>query len=301
MSLASFLSYLQHERRYSVHTVLAYEADIQQLATFCNETYGLASPVEARHFHIRAWVVHLLSNGVSARSVNRKLSSLKSYYKFLLRRQAIAVNPMLKVTGPKTGKKLPVFIQEQHMEQLLAGKSFGTDFVGMRDKLLIELLYHTGIRRSECLGLQWQDVDPYKRTIRVLGKGNKTRFIPLGEALMELLRQYWSLRNETFPESGTHLFLTEKGQKLYPKALYLIVKKYLSTVSQAEKRSPHVLRHSFATHLTDHGADLNAVKSLLGHSSLAATQVYTHTTLERLRQVYESAHPKARRTEGHDP
>lgn len=301
MSLASFLSYLQHERRYSAHTVLAYEADLQQLATFCNETYGLASPVEARHFHIRAWVVHLLSNGTTARSVNRKLSSLKSYYKFLLRRQTITINPMLKVVGPKTGKKLPVFVQEQHMDQLLRGSAFSEEFTGVRDKVLIELLYHTGMRRAECLQLTWPDIDSFKKTVRVLGKGNKTRYIPLGDALMDQLHQYWNIRIEAFPDSGPHLFLTEKGQKLYPKALYLIVKKYLSTVSQAEKRSPHVLRHSFATHLTDHGADLNAVKSLLGHSSLAATQVYTHTTLERLRKVYESAHPKAQRTEGHDP
>ncbi|HMO38560.1 MAG TPA: tyrosine-type recombinase/integrase [Saprospiraceae bacterium] len=293
-----FLQYLQYEKRFSEHTIVAYQTDIDQFVTFLKETQNLASAEEAKHAHVRAWVIALLGQSMSARTVRRKLSSLQAYYRFLLKHGALTENPLLKITIPKIGKRLPAYAQEQELEQLFEATDFPDDYTGQRDRLLLALLYTTGIRRAELLALRLPDVDFGRGTLRVLGKGNKERLVPFGLALAKQLQHYYTLRRTTFPDAETdHLLLTSKGRPLYPKGVYNIVHRYLSLVTTIEQRSPHVLRHSFATHLSNHGADLNAVKELLGHASLAATQVYTHNSIERLRQVYEQAHPKARQEE----
>ncbi|MDX1943111.1 MAG: tyrosine-type recombinase/integrase [Saprospiraceae bacterium] len=294
MMQASFLQYLQYEKRFSEHTVLAYKKDTEQFFTFLKDIYSLASAEEVRHFHIRSWVIHLLEQSLTPRSIRRKLSTLKTYFRFLIKHKHIQENPMQKVTIPQMGKRLPVYVQEQEMEQLFANVEFPNDYSGQRDRFLLELLYTTGMRRSELIHLKTTDVDLGRSVLRVLGKGNKERLIPFGEAIRKELLQYLDIRKLTFPNADTHLFLTDKGTPLYPKLVYNVVKRYLSLVTTVEQRSPHVLRHSFATHLLDHGADLNAIKELLGHANLAATQIYTHNSIEKLRQVYEQAHPKAK-------
>lgn len=293
-----FLQYLQYEKRFSEHTIAAYQTDIDQFVTFLKEAQDLASAAEAKHVHVRAWVIALLGQSMSARTVRRKLSSLQAYYRFLLKHGALTENPLLKTTIPKIGKRLPAYAQERELEQLFEATDFPDDYIGQRDRLLLALLYTTGIRRAELLALRLSDIDFGRGTLRVLGKGNKERLVPFGLALAKQLQHYYTLRRTTFPDAETdHLLLTGKGRPLYPKGVYNIVHRYLSLVTTIEQRSPHVLRHSFATHLSNHGADLNAVKELLGHASLAATQVYTHNSIERLRQVYEQAHPKARQEE----
>lgn len=290
-----FAKYLQYEKRFSAHTITAYKHDLEQFITYIQDTQCLTSVAEVRHSHIRSWVVALLQEGLTPRSIRRKLSTLKTYFRFLLKQSAITQNPMLKVATPKIGKRLPQYLQANEMNQLLDQIEWGSDYTAQRDRLILALLYHTGMRRAELIGLQVTDVDFYGRTLRVLGKGNKERLLPFGNELAQLLRLYLDLRQATFPtQTSNHLLLTEKGLPLYPKRVYNIVKHYLSMVSTIEQRSPHVLRHTFATHLSDNGADLNAIKELLGHANLAATQIYTHHSIEKLRQVYQNAHPKAK-------
>ena len=233
---------------------------------------------------------------MSPKSINRKLSTLKSLFQFLLKKEKIEIDPMLKVVSPKTGKRLPAFVEEQKMDSLLEDITFPEGFKGLRDKLVLEILYQTGIRRSELIHLQISDIDFQNQLIKVLGKGNKERLIPINRQLRLLINDYLALRKTTFPdllEIG-QLMLTDKGKPMYPKFVYNLVKKYLSYVTTQEHRSPHILRHSFATHLSNNGADLNAIKELLGHSSLAATQIYTHNTIDRLKEIYQQAHPKAK-------
>lgn len=295
MMHARFLQYLQYEKRFSEHTVLAYAKDTEQFFTFLKDTYGLASAAEVRHFHIRSWVIHLLEQGLTPRTIRRKLSTLKTYFRFMRKHGHMQENPMQKVIIPKIGKRLPVHVQENELEQLFGAIRFTDDFPGQRDRLLLQLLYATGMRRAELIHLKTEDIDPGRGVLRVLGKGNKERLIPFGEQVKQQVRQYIQIRNHTFPNTDTtHLFLTDKGAPMYPKLVYNIVNRYLSFVTTVEQRSPHVLRHSFATHLSDHGADLNAIKALLGHANLAATQIYTHNSIEKLRQVYQQAHPKAK-------
>ncbi len=295
MYQAIFLQYLQYEKRFSQHTILAYKKDVEQFTAFLEEIYSLTSVAGVRHFHIRAWVISLLDQGRTTRTIRRKLSTLKTYFRFLLKRQHIEENPMLKVVIPKIGKRLPAYVQEREMEQLFEQATFRADFSGQRDRTLLELLYTTGMRRAELLVLQVPDIDFGQGVIRVLGKGNKERLIPFGAALRKQLQLYLDLRQANFPESREgHLLLTDKGAKLYPKFVYNTVKRYLSLITTLEQRSPHVLRHSFATHLSNNGADLNAIKELLGHASLAATQIYTHNSIEKLKEVYQQAHPKAK-------
>lgn len=290
-----FVKYLQYEKRFSAHTITAYQHDLEQFTTYIQDTQCLTSMTEVRHSHIRSWVVQLLQEGLTPRSIRRKLSTLKTYFRFLLKQGAITQNPMLKVATPKIGKRLPQYLQANEMNQLLDQIEWGSDYTAQRDRLMLALLYHTGMRRAELIGLQVTDVDFYGRTLRVLGKGNKERLLPFGNELAQLLRLYLDLRQATFPtQTSNQLLLTEKGLPLYPKRVYNIVKHYLSMVSTIEQRSPHVLRHTFATHLSDNGADLNAIKELLGHANLAATQIYTHHSIEKLRQVYQNAHPKAK-------
>jgi integrase/recombinase XerC len=296
MNQATFLKYLQYEKRFSPHTVLAYQKDLEQFLDYLQETYSLTSVKEVRHTHIRSWIVNLLEQSISHRSIRRKLSSLKAYFRFLLKRKELEHDPMLKVVVPKMGKRLPVVVNATQLETLFEDIVFPKGFSGMRDRLMLELLYHTGMRRSELIGLTWKQVDMVKQQFRVLGKGNKERLIPFSTALKEVLSAYGKTQEEEFGAGKSdHIFLTDRGAKLYPKFVYNKVKQYLGMVTTVEQRSPHVLRHSFATHLSENGADLNAIKSLLGHSSLAATQIYTHNSIEQLKQVYQQAHPKAKK------
>ena len=291
-----FIKYLELEKRFSSHTVVAYKNDLDQFFAYTKETYSLTSISEVRHFHIRAWVVELMQNKITPRSINRKLSTLKTYFKFLKKRKQVQDNPMLKVIAPKVGKRLPVVVKAIELSELFEKINFGEGYSAVRDEMVMELLYATGMRRSELINLTPNHIDFFNRHIKVLGKGNKERLIPFAKPLADRLNNYISVREDEFGLGATApLFLTGKGKKLYPKLVYNLVKKYLSQVTTVEQRSPHVLRHSFATNLSDNGADLNAIKELLGHSSLAATQVYTHNSIEKLKKVYQQAHPKAKK------
>jgi integrase/recombinase XerC len=246
------------------------------------------------HHQIRNWIVELMETGNSARTVNRKISSLKTYFRYLLKEGVITVNPTNKVLSPKSGKKLPVFVKEDQMDRLLDDVEFGDDYSGTRNRLIIETFYNTGIRISELINLKISDIDFSQQAFKVLGKRNKERILPLSPDFSETLEKYTGLRESTFGGSQPGwLFLTGKGEKLYPRLVYRIVTKFLSMVTTSDKKSPHVLRHTFATHMLNKGADLNAIKELLGHANLSATEVYTHNTFEKLKSVYKQAHPRA--------
>lgn len=297
MLLQSFLQFLQFEKRYSEHTIAAYRRDLEQLSVFLAEQPGSPSLEKAQSVHIRQWLVQLLNQGISSRSINRKLSSCKTFYRFAEKKGVIDSNPMVKVTAPKTKKRLPEYVDQKPMAYLLEVMAEDDSFVGIRNRLIIELLYSTGMRRSELIGLQEQDIDIAKGTIKVLGKGNKERLIPFGPDLKRSLEAYMTSKSNYLEESGIMsekaLLITEKGAAMYPKLVYSIVQDALGLVTTQDKKSPHVLRHSFATHMLNAGADLNAIKELLGHASLAATQVYTHNEIEVLKEVYKQAHPRA--------
>jgi integrase/recombinase XerC len=294
MQYERYLDYLRYEKRFSPHTLTAYESDLGQFVEFLQKTYELSDPAEIRHTHVRSWMVDLMERGNVPRSVNRKLSCLKSFFKYLRKQGELTTNPMLKVLPPKTGKRLPVVVPEKAMSLLFDQVDFGEGHAGLRNRLVMELLYCTGIRQSELIGLKTADVDFSTNNIKVYGKGGKERLIPVARHLAELMGQYIALRNAVHPENqAANLILTDKGQPLTAGVVYNLVKRHLSLVTTVEKRSPHVLRHSFATHLSNGGADLNAIKELLGHASLASTQVYTHNSIEKLKKVYQQAHPKA--------
>ncbi len=294
MAVEGFLKYLQYEKRFSVHTIDAYKVDLEQFSVFLQSQYEIVEPAIIQHIHIRSWAVSLMEQKYSASSIRRKLSTLKSYFRFLQREQVITRSPMLQVSLPKLGKRLPSVVPEQYLEQMLNAIDPADDYEKLRNQLVVELCYLTGMRRGELLNLKVSDLNLSAFTIKVLGKGNKERLIPISHATATLLRQYLDLRQQTFPNTAElALLLTKDGKAAYPKLIYRIVKDSLSTITTQEKRSPHVLRHSFATHLSDHGADLNAIKELLGHSSLAATQIYTHHSIERLKKIYQQAHPKS--------
>jgi integrase/recombinase XerC len=293
MNFESFLSYLQHEKRYSPKTLIAYETDLIQFSDFLQLQYQTTKPEDVTHFMVRAFIIELIDKGVTPRSVNRKISTLKSFYKFLKKRELVTNNPMQKVISPKTSKRLPEYIEQKPMQTLLGHDLFTFDFPGQRDKLIIELFYNTGIRRDELINLKISDVNLGQQTLKVLGKGNKERIIPFNQKLAEIIKNYLELRKEMATNEIPYLLLTDKGVKMYDRFVYSKVKHYLSIVTTADKRSPHVLRHTFATHLTNQGADLNAIKELLGHTSLAATQVYTHNNIQKLKDIYKKSHPKA--------
>ncbi len=294
----AFLEHLEFEKRFSSHTLTAYRSDLNQFSTFLADFYELTSVTEVRHTHIRSWMVQLMQNQVQSRSINRKLSCLKTFFKYLQKRGFLDKNPMQKVIAPKMGKRLPTFVHRQKLELMFEEVDFGKDYAGARNRMILELLYGTGMRRSELIGLKIEDIDLQLSKLRVLGKGNKERIIPISTHLQELIHEYLAIRTENFgAEKSASFLLTDKGTSLYPKLVYNIVNRYLSQVTTIEQRSPHVLRHSFATHLSGNGADLNAIKELLGHASLAATQVYTHNSIERLQEVYKQAHPKAEKSE----
>ena len=292
----SFLIHLQKERRLSSHTLLAYTNDLHQFLEYCKTIYSLTSVSEVRHLHIRAWVVTLMENGQSPRSVNRRLSCLKTYFHYNQKQGHVEQNPMLKVIGPKTAKRLPVVVRESEMRHLFEHIEFPSGYVGALHRIILETLYATGLRRGELARLRVNDIDFSRSVIRVAGKGGKMRLAPIPSFLHQLLQHFIELRRQSFSEAGAELLLSAKGRPFSPESVYAVVKKYLTLVSSAEQRSPHVLRHSFATHLSDHGADLNAIRELLGHSNLAATQIYMHNSIEKLKATYRQAHPK-----GDDP
>ncbi len=290
-----FLNYLRFEKRYSQHTILSYQTDLDQFEGYiCKflEDGGRIDKADTKL--IRAWIAHLMEYGMSARSVNRKITALKTFFKFLMREQHIKVNPMDKVISPKLNKTLPAFVEEDKMDELLDLHSFGEEFHGVRNKLIIEMLYLTGMRLSELIMLEDKHIDLYEHTVRVIGKRNKERIIPFEQAAVDIIMNYLELRKKEFPDSESeHFFVTDKGKPLYPKFVYKVVNNYLRLVTTMEKRSPHILRHSFATHMLNRGADLNAIKEILGHANLSATQVYTHNTFEKLITIYKQAHPRA--------
>ncbi len=287
-----FIQYLLVERRYAQHTLTAYKSDLEQFFIFINQTYGELDIQVISHQHIRSWVVDLVNSNHSNRSVNRKLSTLKSFYKFLLKENVLSENPMEKVTAPKMSKRLPVFVEERQIEELLNASFFDDSFEGFRDRLMLEILYSCGLRRSELNNLTWQQVDFHLKQIKVLGKGGKERIIPIDPSLIVRLVQFQE-QQKTLEIHSPFLFTTRVGELLNAKSIYSIVKHYLSRIPGLEKKSPHVLRHTFATHLSNHGADLNAIKELLGHSNLAATQVYTHNSIEKLKKTFKQAHPRS--------
>jgi integrase/recombinase XerC len=290
--IQSFFKYIEFEKRYSKHTLISYRNDLLQFSSYLESTYQLDNPQEANYGIIRSWILSLVEDNISPKSINRKLACLRSYYKFLLKRGDISKDPMLKIKAPKVKKSLPSFIEEESIHKLLDQVEFKNDFQGIRDKLVLEILYGTGIRLSELINLKESDVNFSERTIKVLGKGNKQRIIPLNQTLFQLIDIYRKSKKSEMG-SGDYLIITDNGKKAYPMFIYRIVRNYLSIITSLEKRSPHVLRHSFATHLLNKGADLNAIKDLLGHSSLAATQVYTHNSIEKLKSIFDQAHPKS--------
>lgn len=294
--VADFLQYLQKERRFSPYTVKAYSKDLECFVSYLTEHLEVNRHQDIDHHDIRSWVISTLEDeGLQPRSVNRRLSCLRSFYRHLMRSGEIVRNPMLKVTSLKTKKALPLFIEEHQMQQLLDNMEFGEGFSGMRDRLMIELLYNTGMRRAELIGLKLADVDIYNSRLKVLGKRDKERIIPFTAYLGNLLEEYMASRNGLTVSTGAerHLMLRDDGTIMTEGFVYQKVNKYLRLVTTVGKKSPHVLRHTFATHMLNNGADINAVKELLGHSSLAATQVYTHNTIERLTRIHEQAHPRA--------
>ena len=296
MAIDAFLTYLEKERNYSVHTRRAYGKDLREFAAFCHQRHDLRSPEEASYPLIRDWIVHLVEKGIANRSINRKVASLKAYYKFLLRTETIAVNPLAQHKSLKIPKRVEIPFSEAEMEHLLMPELFETTFEGLRDKLVIEMLYATGMRRAELIHLKFSDLDLHSNMIKVLGKRNKERYIPLIPGLRSTIEDYLKERN-ALPkiQDKDFFFLTTKGRQLYETLVYRIIQNYFTGISNKVKKSPHILRHTFATHLLAKGADLNAVKELLGHSSLASTQVYTHNSIAELKKAHASAHPRSKK------
>jgi len=296
MFLARFIQYIQFEKRYSPHTVSAYQSDLDQFIRFLNtpeET--ITHPSEITHHLIRNWMVSMMSEDITARSITRKIATLRKYFKFLLQEGVITHNPASKINTPKSPKNLPVVVEDAKLTQMLDDNEvFSHDFKGVRDKLVLETLFGTGMRLAELLGVKETDINVYEGTVKVLGKRNKQRIIPINNELKLLISEYLELKkNQNFNNNSLTLLVTDKGADAYPKLIYLIVQKYLSYISTQNKKSPHVLRHTFATSLLNRGADLNAIKELLGHANLSATQIYTHNSVERLKSIYKQAHPKA--------
>ncbi|NNL07964.1 MAG: tyrosine-type recombinase/integrase [Croceitalea sp.] len=295
MSIKAFVSYLSLEKNYSAHTIKAYENDLKEFEKFHkqeNDEYRLET---VAYVDIRTWIIHLVDQGIGNRTVNRKISSLRAYFKFLLKTGQITIDPLAKHRALKTEKKLEIPFSEIEMEKVMEQITYTKDFEGTRDKLLIELLYATGIRRAELINIKLNDLNATKTILKVLGKRNKERLIPLLPSLYPVIEDYLEHRYKLkILENEPHLFLTKTGQKLYETLVYRVINKYFSMVSPKVKRSPHILRHTFATHLLNQGADLNAVKELLGHSSLASTQVYTHNSIAELKKIHSLAHPRSK-------
>jgi integrase/recombinase XerC len=286
----NFLNYIKYQKRYSQHTIIAYRNDLEQFFVFIQSEFEVLIISQITSSMVRSWLASLKQDDITAKTINRKLSTLKSFYKYLLKQKIVTTNPLSVIVTPKVAKRLPVFVEEKQMQTLLNHVAEYDSFEQQTKALIIKLFYTTGIRLSELLNLQVQNVDSSYCQIKVLGKGNKERIIPIDKDLLQSIKEY--IYNKPLP-SASNLFVNAKGKPLYAKQVYIWVKQYLNLVTTVKKKSPHILRHSFATHLMNNGAELNAVKDLLGHSSLAATQVYTHNTIDKLKDVFKKAHPKA--------
>jgi len=293
MPLKSFIDYLQYEKKYSLHTITAYQNDLKRFQEFLNHEFETSELSKVNYSEIRHWIVSLVQSGLENRTINRKISSLNTYYKFLMKVGDIEINPLVKHKALKVSKKVQVPFSESEIAEVIENLSFDSSFEGVRDKLIIELFYATGIRRIELVQLQLKDIDFSNKTIKVLGKRNKERFLPLLNTVIDTIYDYYKKREELeIIKDMEYVFLTKKGLKIYETLVYRIINDYFSRASTKVKKSPHILRHSFATHLLNQGANLNGVKELLGHSSLAATQVYTHNSIAELKKVYSKTHPR---------
>lgn len=293
MSFQAFTDYLEFEKKYSPHTVTAYLKDLEDFQKFASEEYQYSEIVDVNYSIVRSWIVSLVDSGISNRTVNRKISSLKTYYKFLLKTSQIEINPLAKHKALKTSRKIQVPFSEMEIENVMEMLLTENTFEGLRDRLIVELFYSTGIRRAELINVKLNDVSFAQKTIKVLGKRNKERIIPLLPAVLSSINEYLTFRNQLENrEASDYLFMTQKGVKIYETLVYRIINSYFSKASEKVKKSPHILRHSFATHLLNEGADINAVKELLGHSSLASTQVYTQNSIAKLKEVYKNSHPR---------
>ena len=288
MYLEDFINYIKSEKRFSKHTITSYETDLNQFFNFIQLEYQITKPQDVSFKLIRNWISSLLENNLKSTSVNRKISSLKSYYKFLLVSNYVDTNPTLKLISPKLSKRLPVFVEKDNMDSLFDKDFFEDSYEGKRDKLIIELFYFTGMRLSELINIKTSDIDKVNSQIKVIGKRNKERLIPITFNILKDLNEFIN-----FYEIENFLFVEGNGKKLYSKKVYRIVNKYLAKISSIKKKSPHVLRHSFATHMLNNGADINAIKEILGHANLSATQIYTHNSIKKLKNVHKQAHPKA--------
>jgi len=296
-NIEQYIDYIKYEKRYSVYTIKSYEQDLQQFVKFIRQKYDLGI-LQADYIHVRAWVVKLSNDAISKRSINRKITSLRSFYKFQKASGSIESNPAAKIKLLKTPKTLPVFVEEDNMDHLFNDDLFDGDYKGVLSKAIVDLLYATGMRVSELVNLKTNDIDWFQGQLKVLGKRNKERIIPMSENLKKSLHLYNKVKNDFFDNTALSIdasffFIGTKGKKIYNKFVYRQINYYLSLVTTIKKRSPHVIRHTFATHMLNNGADLNAIKEILGHASLSATQIYTHNSIEKLKHVYKQAHPKA--------
>lgn len=299
-NIQKFVNHLKFEKRYSEHTILAYSNDLTGFWDYVAMNYNISNASEVNYQFIRSWLAFLKEKNITSKSINRKISTLKSFFKFLIRQGDLEINPMTKIISPKISKRLPSFIKETDIDKLkkpmspLAGEDeFKEHWKIVNTQMLISLFYATGMRLSELINLKESQLDFSRRQVKVLGKGNKERIIPLTTQTIDAIKDYYGLKRKSFAKFADELLVTEKGKKMYAKYAYLLVRAQLGNIPTLDKKSPHILRHSFATHLVNNGAEINAVKELLGHSSLAATQVYTHNTIEKLKEVYKKAHPKA--------
>ncbi|HVG42620.1 MAG TPA: tyrosine-type recombinase/integrase [Chitinophagaceae bacterium] len=294
LHIQPFLDYLKFEKRFSQHTILSYQTDLISFFDFIQTTFGDTSTAQLTHTFIRSWLASLKEGGMMAKSINRKISTLRSFFKYEMKRGALGQSPMAKVSAPKVEKRLPQFVADKDIATLFNHVTFTDDWKGKTERLLLLIFYNTGMRLSEVIQLKHSNIDYSALSIKVLGKGNKERIIPVNKTLLTELKSYEEEKASFInPDQNAVLLITDKGKPLAPRSVYTSVKKYLSLITTIEKRSPHILRHTFATHLMNNGADLNAVKELLGHSSLASTQVYTHNTIEKLKNIHKKAHPKA--------
>ena len=296
LHINTFLEYLKFQKRYSQHTIIGYKIDLEQFFAYLDSQYDSPFIADIKSNFVRSWLAEMRSEKISPKSLNRKISSLKSFFKFLLKMGEVQHSPMSTIVAPKVGKRLPTFIEEKGMEKLKTDVEFSDNWVGKTNKLLIDVFYATGIRLSELIGLQEAQIDQSNAQIKVLGKGNKERIIPVSADIIFQLMSYMNAKQELDCDiKANNLFISPKGKPLYPKYVYNVVKSVLSinNITTLKKKSPHVLRHTFATHLCNNGADINAIKELLGHSSLAATQIYTHNTIEKLKDIHKKSHPKA--------
>jgi integrase/recombinase XerC len=295
LDIQSFVDYLKFEKRYSLHTIRSYQDDLHFFYEYLTATFGGLSLPEIKPTFIRSWLAKQKEEGISSKTLNRRISSLRSYFKYHLRRESITVSPMTTIVTPKISKRLPAFVEQKDTAVLFAHVEFPETWAGLLERFILQLLYASGMRLAELINLKQNQVDLSKGHLKILGKGNKERLVPLSLEMKQQIHQYLKQKKEQLGDAGETEFLlvNQKGKKLYPKYVQLVVKKYLSLITTIEKKSPHVLRHTFATHLMNNGAELNAVKELLGHSSLAATQIYTHNTIDKLKDIHKKAHPKA--------